>query len=242
MLTAGVDLSASPASTAVAVVEWTERHARLRQLVTPADDSTIRALVDGADRCGIDSPFGWPDGFVEFVAGHHRGTTPADSRLDDIARRRPLAYRRTDLYLVEHGLGRPLSVSTDQIAHVAFRCAGLLADLDVTDRVNGWAVEAYPAGALKQWGLTSRGYKRSGNRAVLQGLCVDLQAAAPWLELGSHVDLMCHDDNAFDAVVTALIARAASRGGTYLPSDVDESIARREGWIHVPSGALDDLR
>ncbi|GAB32603.1 DUF429 domain-containing protein [Gordonia otitidis] len=242
MLTAGVDLSASPASTAVAVVEWTERHARLLQLVTPADDSTIRQLVDGTDRCGIDSPFGWPDGFVEFVARHHRGTTPTDSRLDDIGRRRPLAYRRTDLYLVEHGLGRPLSVSADQIAHVAFRCAGLLADLDVTDRVDGWAVEAYPAGALKHWGLTSRGYKRSGNRAVLQSLCEDLQAAAPWLDLGPYVDLMCHDDNAFDAVVTALIARAASLGATTLPDEFDMPVAQREGWIHVPNCAFDDLR
>ena len=248
MITAGVDLSASPASTAVAVVEWREHDvdrggfsAVLRELVTPADDSTIRALVDGADRCGIDSPFGWPDAFVEFVSAHHRGDTAKESQLDDIAARRPLAYRRTDRYLVEHGLGRPLSVSADQIAHVAFRCAGLLADLDVTDRVDGWAVEAYPAGALKHWGLTSRGYKRSGNRAVLQILCADLQAAAPWLDLGPHVNLMRHDDNAFDAVITALIARAASLGATALPDEFDTPIAQREGWIHVPTGRLDDL-
>lgn len=241
MLTAGVDLSASPASTAVAVVEWRGHDARLRELITPAADSTIRELVEESDRCGIDSPFGWPEAFVDFVAGHHRGTTAAGSRLDDIARRRPLAYRRTDMYLVEHGLGRPLSVSADQIAHVAFRCAGLLADLGVTDRVDGWAVEAYPAGALKHWGLTSRGYKRSGNRAVLQILCADIQAAAPWLDLGPHVNLMRHDDNAFDAVITALIARAASLGATTLPDEFNTPIAQREGWIHVPTGRLDDL-
>ena len=249
MITAGVDLSASPASTAVAVVEWREHDvegsgysAVLSELVTPADDSTIRALVDGADRCGIDSPFGWPDAFVEFVSAHHRGDTPKKSQLDDIASRRPLAYRRTDSYLVEHGLGRPLSVSADQIAHVAFRCAGLLADLAVSDRVDGWAVEAYPAGALKHWGLTSRGYKRSTHRAVLAGLVDDLRAAAPWLDLGSHSALMAVNDNAFDAVVTALIARAASFGGTALPSADDLPIAHREGWIHVPTGTLDDLR
>lgn len=245
MITAGVDLSASPASTAVAVVEWREHggySAVLRELVTPADDSTIRALVDGADRCGIDSPFGWPDAFVEFVSAHHRGDTPKKSQLDDIASRRPLAYRRTDRYLVEHGLGRPLSVSADQIAHVAFRCAGLLADLGVSDRVDGWAIEAYPAGALKHWRLTSRGYKRSTRRAVLAELVDDLRAAVPWLDLGSHSALMGVNDNAFDAVVTALIARAASLGGTTLPEEDDLPIAHREGWIHVPTGTLDDLR
>ncbi|MCM3897661.1 DUF429 domain-containing protein [Gordonia sputi] len=249
MITAGVDLSASPASTAVAVVEWREHgvdrrglSAVLRELVTPADDSTIRRLVDGADRCGIDSPFGWPDAFVDFVAAHHRGGTSAGSGLDEIAARRPLAYRSTDRYLVEHGLGRPLSVSADQIAHVAFRCAGLLADLGVSNRVDGWAVEAYPAGALKHWGLTSRGYKRSTHRDVLAGLVDDLRAAAPWLDVGRHSALMAGNDNAFDAVVTALIARAASLGGTALPFEADVPIAHREGWIHVPTGRLDDLR
>ena len=112
----------------------------------------------------------------------------------------------------------------------------------MSDRVDGWAVEAYPAGALKHWGLTSRGYKRSTRRAVLAELVDDLRAAVPWLDLGSHSALMAVNDNAFDAVVTALIARAASLGGTALPEEDDLPIAHREGWIHVPTGTLDDLR
>lgn len=236
--TAGVDLAAAPASTAVAVIDWSAGVARLVELVTPADDETIRALVAGSVRVGIDSPFGWPEEFVDFVVDHHRGATPTGSGLDAIDRRRPLAFRRTDRFLVEHGLGRPLSVAADQIAHVAFRCAGLLADLGVVDRVDGWAVEAYPAGALRHWGLRSRGYKRAGNRESLADLVAALQDAAGWLDLGDHHALMCRDDNAFDAVVTALIARAAQLGHTRLPDDADRSVALREGWIHVPDCSL----
>ncbi len=241
MRTVGVDLSASPVKTAVAVVDWFDDRAELADLVVGADDAEIRSLADGATRIGIDSPFGWPDDFVDFVVAHHRDGLSPGRRLDDIANRRPLALRRTDVWIAESGLGRPLSVSADQIAHVAFRCAGLLGDLGVDDRVDGWAVEAYPAGALKHWGLTSRGYKRATNRAVLSELVEALQAAAPWLVLGDRVGRMRSDDDAFDAVITALIARAAELGRTTLPSEGDRSVAVREGWIHVPDCELHEL-
>ncbi|WP_439033212.1 DUF429 domain-containing protein [Gordonia terrae] len=241
MRTVGVDLSASPAKTAVAVLDWRDGRAEVTDLVVGADDADIRRLAEGATRIGIDSPFGWPDEFVDFVVAHHRHGLPADRRLDEIARRRPLALRRTDRWIADSGLGRPLSVSADQIAHVAFRCAGLLADLAVDDRVDGWAVEAYPAGALKRWGLTSRGYKRAVNAPILAELLVALTAAAPWLDLGDHAETMARDDDAFDAVITALIARAAELGRTTLPDADDRPVAAREGWIHVPTVELAEL-
>ena len=241
MRTGGVDLSASPVKTAVACVDWRADRAELTELVVGADDATIRRLAEGATRIGIDSPFGWPDEFVDFVVAHHRNELPKGRELDDITRRRPLALRRTDLRIVETGVGRPLSVSADQIAHVAFRCAGLLADLGVDDRVDGWAVEAYPAGALKRWGLISRGYKRAANVPVLAALADALHAAAPWLDLGDHAETMARDDDAFDAVITALIARAAQLGRTTSPDTADRPVATREGWIHVPTGELSEL-
>lgn len=241
MRTAGVDLAASPRLTAVAVVEWSAGSARLVELVMPADDACIRALVDGVTKIGVDAPFGWPDEFVEFVVAQHRGELPPGRGLDDIERRRPLAYRQSDRVVVENGWGRPLSVSADQIAHVAFRAAGLIADLGVSDRVNGWAVEAYPAAALKQWGLTSRGYKGVANRGRLFELVGLLVAAAPWLELGGYREQMTADDNAFDAVITALIARAAMLGRTHQPDAADRDVVAREGWIHVPDCSIGDL-
>lgn len=263
MRTAGVDLAASPRLTALAVIEWAPGSARLVELVLPADDDTIRKLLktatsgpseghcpsaepQGADvghvtKVGIDAPFGWPDDFVNFVVAQHRGELGTGRRLDDIDNRRPLAYRLTDRVVIENGWGRPLSVSADQIAHVAFRAAGLIADLGVADRVNGYAVEAYPAAALKRWGLTSRGYKGVANRTRLGELTEALVEAAPWLELGTHRDRVIHDDNAFDAVITALIARAAAVGKTCAPNPGDRVLAGREGWIHVPACDLDAL-
>ncbi|WAC57447.1 DUF429 domain-containing protein [Gordonia sp. SL306] len=241
MRTVGVDLAASPKFTAVAVVDWSPGAARLVDLVMPATDAHIADLVVGAEKVGIDAPFGWPDAFVDFVVAQHRGELGAGRSLDDIEQRRPLAYRRTDRVVVENGWGRPLSVSADQIAHVAFRAAGLIADLRVVDRVTGWAVEAYPAAALKQWGLTSRGYKGVARRAVLAASYESLLESAPWLDLSGHRELLTQDDNAFDAVITALIARAAASGQTFLPGHRDRAVAAREGWIHVPQCALSDL-
>lgn len=242
MRTVGVDLAASPAHTAVAVLEWSDRGATLTGLAIPADDARIHSMVRGADRVGIDAPFGWPDAFVDFVAAQRSGELPAGRGLDDITHRRPLAYRLTDMALIERGAGRPLSVSADQIAHVAFRCAGLLADLGVPDRLGGWAVEAYPAAALKQWGLVSRGYKGPARRSTLAALYDALIAQAPWLDLDTYRDRLVADDNAFDAVITALIARATALGGTHPPDAATAAVAAREGWIHLPTGRLDDLR
>ncbi len=241
MRTVGVDLAASPKHTAVAVIEWSGDAARVVELAMPADDARIADLVVGADRIGVDAPFGWPDDFVDFVVAHHRGGLEAGRRLDEIESRRPLAYRLTDRVVVANGWGRPLSVSADQIAHVAFRAAGLITDLGVADRVNGWAVEAYPAAALKKWDLPSRGYKGIGNRAQLARLTEALATAAPWLELGAHREQMIVDDNAFDAVITALIARAAELSRTHLPDSSDRAVTSREGWIHVPDCALSEL-
>ncbi|OPX08603.1 DUF429 domain-containing protein, partial [Gordonia sp. i37] len=82
----------------------------------------------------------------------------------------------------------------------------------------------------------------AANRESLADLVSALQDAAGWLDLGDHRALMCRDDNAFDAVVTALIARAAQLGRTRMPDDADRSVALREDWIHVPDCSLDALR
>ncbi|MEE3851671.1 DUF429 domain-containing protein [Gordonia sp. LSe1-13] len=241
MRTVGIDLAASPARTAVAVVDWSTGAARLTDLVMPADDARIVDLTAGADRIGIDAPFGWPDDFVDLVVAQHRGQLGPGRGLDDIEQRRPLAYRRTDRHVMSAKLGNPLSVSADQIAHVAFRCVGLLADLGVSDRVDGRAVEAYPAAALRHWGLTHRSYKGPARRSVLAASYQDLVERAPWFDVAGHRELLVTDDNAFDAVVTAFIARAAALGRTTLPDDGDRPIALREGWIHVPDCALAEL-
>src|SRR5215831_17281551 len=64
--------------------------------------------------------------------------------------RRELTMRRTDVFVRDKLRLVPLSVSADRIAHVALRCAVLLAKLDASgrpvDRTGaGAVVEVYPA-------------------------------------------------------------------------------------------------
>jgi predicted nuclease with RNAse H fold len=61
---AGVDLSAEPVRTAVAVLEWGESKAVVKDLRVGADDDAVLAALMTADKAGIDAPFGWPDAFA----------------------------------------------------------------------------------------------------------------------------------------------------------------------------------
>ncbi|KAA0023699.1 DUF429 domain-containing protein [Antrihabitans cavernicola] len=239
MTTVGVDLAAEPAKTAMAVVTWTTKSARVVKLATGISDSDIVAAAAGATRIGIDAPFGWPEAFVDFVAGHH-AHRPLAGPLETRDQRRPLAKRLTDLVVQQRSGVVPMSVSADRIAHVALRCVGILAALNVADRVDGVAVEAYPAAALKHWGLQNRGYKGSA-AGGFDDLVTAFTTATPWLDFGEFDGMWRESDDAFDAVIAALIARAAALGRTALPDGPERDVASREGWIHVPTGPLDDL-
>ena len=101
------------------------------------------------------------------------------------------------------------------------RCADLLAQRDEpVDRAGGGAVvEVYPAASLKQWGLPARSYKGRGNAPAL-GLLVDaLLKAASCLDLGECAGACRKSDDAFDALVAALTARAAADPLLTIPPD-----------------------
>ncbi|MDH6680601.1 hypothetical protein M2284_004830 [Rhodococcus sp. LBL1] len=245
MRTVGIDLAAEPAKTAVAMVDWGVGSARVVDVRVGATDDDLAEAVVGADKCGIDAPFGWPDAFVDFVLAHRGRRPQRELELSSRAGRLPLVRRRTDRVVHESTGIVPLSVSADLIAHVALRCAGLLARLEVAgvdvDRVDGTVVEAYPAAALQQWGLPFRGYKGSANRSNLQALVASFDAQIVGLEFGAFRDTCDLSDDAFDAVVAAVIARAAALSRTRMPQPADEDVARREGWIHLPDAGLATL-
>jgi predicted nuclease with RNAse H fold len=246
MITAGVDLSASPPKTAIASVAWVDGEgARLLTLREHADDEDIVDAVRSADKTGIDCPLGWPVPFVDFLNRHDRGlVSPYEFRTTEL--RRSIAYRRTDLVLNRSGY-RPLSVSADRIAHAAMRAAGILAALendghDVDRAGRGAVVEVYPAAALQSWGLAWTVYKGASHAEHRRQLVDALLAAAPWFEL-SELDAgrLRHSDDAFDAVIAALVARAAAVGAVGEPGPSDAELAAREGWIAIPAGPLNDL-
>lgn len=246
MITAGLDLAAMPERTALASIEWAGRRAVVRDLVCPAGDGVILEAIGRAGKTGIDCPLGWPGAFVDFVAAHRSGHVGLPRDGTGTGWRRELTMRRTDLFVRDKLHLVPLSVSADRIAHVALRCAVLLAKLDASgqpvDRTGaGPVVEVYPAASLRGWGLRHRGYKQPGPPDVLAAAADDLLAAAPWLDCGPHGETIRRSHDAFDAVVAALTARAASRGQTCPPGADDLGAAATEGWIAVPTSPIGQL-
>jgi hypothetical protein len=250
-MTVGVDLSVQPKKTGVAWIDWLPSGARVHDLVLDpgderaADELITRAVME-ADKAGIDCPLGWPEKFVEFISTHHTGNVIVPAEVAGRDWRRTLAYRVTDKAVHDTTGLMPLSVAADRIAYTALRCAGLLAQLagkgQPVDRCGtGVVVEVYPAVSLKQLGLPHRGFKGIGNAKPLGQVVDALLVAAPWLTLGPYEDKCRHSDDALDAVIAALTARAAMKGLVTAPSATQAATSSTEGWIAVPTCPLSAL-
>jgi hypothetical protein len=102
--------------------------------------------------------------------------------------------------------------------------------------------EVYPSGALLLWGIERGAYKtskdpdrREAETGARAGLIAALEAQAPWLGWAPGAREACvESDDALDALLAALIARAAALGLTASPPIDELELARREGWIHLP--------
>lgn len=193
---------------------------------------------------GIDSPFGWPAPFVKYVSDHSDGGVDVQGS-DGATWRKALANRTTDGWIREKTKLNPLSVSADRIGHVAFRCAHLLsqiarADIEV-DRagVTGHVVEVYPAAALKVWGYLEKGYKGPDGRPVLRAMAERFLKDCGWLILGDDDQMLClTNDDAFDALIADLVARAQI-AGLVEPLDASQiAVGRMEGWIAESLGGV----
>jgi predicted RNase H-like nuclease len=239
--TVGVDLSAQPKETAACLLHWDDSCCRVARLAVGLDNDALLDLIETASpkKVAVDAPFGWPIPFVEAVSGYAAsGHWPAPEET-----RRPLLLRTTDLAVLATAGGRPpLSVSADKIAVCAMRCAELLNALacdGAIDRTGGGlAIEVYPAAALRQWGLDAARYK--GNKPEQQQKRHELigtiaEATSEWLELNAQERaLLVASDHLLDALVSAVLARAAAIGVTLpIPDDV-RPVAAIEGWIHLP--------
>jgi predicted nuclease with RNAse H fold len=243
MTTLGIDLAAEPKFTAGCVVEWSGGAAAVHWVAGRLGDDELLERAREATVVGIDAPFGWPTLFVEAVSAHHAGRRwPIDAW--DRESRRNLRLRVTDRHVhAETGI-TPLSVSSDTIAIPATRCARLIDALGVTDRSgDGRVYEAYPAAALRRWSLPYRSYKGAAHEEALTALFGALRSRVPWLTIPPDAErVIASSDHAFDALVAALVARAAQLGLTARPPPADAAAARVEGWIALPAaGSLERL-
>jgi hypothetical protein len=266
--TVGIDLASRPAGTAVCAIEWAPQPtvAVLTRGVVdygsqaPLDDKQVLSIMcadhgllpEGVSKIAIDAPFGWPVAFVDALSGD------ADWPEADVGIDPGLVHRRTDRWIRSRTGKVPLSVSTDRIAYPAMRLASLFTHynarrenpVDRTGRTGPFC-EAYPDPSIRAFDLWPDGvkrnasYKRDGGTAVRQAIMGRLQERAPWLAVTDAQSEACVESNdMLDALICALVARAAERPGLVHPIPPEaEDDAQREGWIHLPiDGALDRLR
>ncbi|MDH2902435.1 MAG: DUF429 domain-containing protein [Actinomycetota bacterium] len=243
MRTAGVDLASQNKKTAACVIDWSDRGATVVELSTGVDDDLILRLLGEVDKLGIDVPLGWPIAFAQAMGRHSMDHTwPTDYRH---ATNEGYRLRRTDLKVRDELKMSPLSVSADRIAIPAMRAAAVLSRVPhaVARDGSGVVVEVYPAAALSRWGLRSRKYKHKENADHRRELVGGVLISAPWLSIdGDFVDLCSGSDDALDAVVAALVARAAALGFVDEIPPEELTSARREGWIALPiEGSLSRL-
>ena len=240
MRTLGIDFAASAKRTACCLVDWDATTVQL--LDRPLPDADLVRWITEVDLAAIDVPLGWPDAFVAAITAHHAGGAwPVDGEQRD-----ELRFRLTDREIQRLG-AQPLSVSSDKIGVPAMRAGRLqrlLAEAGVkVDRsgVSGRLIEVYPAAALRVWGFRSNGYKGKDNRAVVAELCATVLGQFGAIGAAACEVLHGCDDDEFDAFICAVLARAARTGHTTAPSAEQLALARREGWIHLPTGPLEAL-
>jgi predicted nuclease with RNAse H fold len=200
--------------------------------------------IRSADVVGIDAPFGWPEPFVKAVQAHRAGK-PWPGRGKGLEEfRQTLRLRCTDLVVKHEARQTPLSVSADKIGVTTFRCALLLDRLGHEQRrkidrsgMTGEVVEVYPAAALMQWGLTAEtSYKAPDAYDQRATITRGLVKALGIKRLPAAVQTACREtDHALDALISAVVARAAALGWTRPPmSQAERDQAQVEGWIHFP--------
>lgn len=243
MLTAGVDLAAEPKGTALAIIAWKKTQATLVDLQLGVNDETIVEAAGVVDKLGIDCALGWPIEFVEFLNNHANleSTSFPNGGMDW---RRRTSFRESDRHVREVTGKWPLSVSTDRLGLTAMRCAGLQGRLEQSgieiDRSgSGKIVEIYPGASLRLWGFDTAGYR--SNEEARDELLTSIEHAVPWLNLGSHRDLMISSTDAFDAAIASLATRAAAINHYLPPPKKVLEIAKVEGWIALPTSSIADL-
>jgi hypothetical protein len=254
-VTLGIDLSSQPKNTAVCAIAWAGGRAGVVHVSHGAapdgaalSDRVLLAAMRGdwgapeaPSKIAIDAPLGWPVDFVRGVSDLAHWPV----RIDESRAR--LERRATDHWIHATTGKQPLSVTTDRIAYPAMRAAGLLAHLagvdgDAVDRsgMTGRVCEAYPDPALRRFGIwppdvRPRQSYKAGARELRAAVMDRLARAAPWLGLAPALRERCVEvDDCLDALVCALVARAAERGLTVPPPRDLAREAAIEGWIHVP--------
>jgi hypothetical protein len=252
--TIGINLSAAAKFTTVVAIEWKDQEAWVSEAVIDLEDDELIGYLSAGDRTGVYAPFGWPVAMVDAVSSY------TNSDQWQRASRRQFRHRETEAFV--HDILQseadqelwPQSVSCDRLALQARRMAQLREQLFTEtgkrfDRAGGdHILEVYAPGASLLWGLHSHaanGLEIPPDASEKPGLLFveRIEAAAPWLQWREGKRAVClKNEHTSDALLAALVARASELDLTIRPENGHLDLARREGWMHLPSkGSLPSL-
>jgi len=216
----------------------------------PFTDACLVEMLRSGEwgRVAIDVPFGWPTGLLDLLGRWRAGEQvylPADRRRG----RSETLYRRTDLVTWDLTGVKPIPVGVESLAWVALRAFHVLSQAELHPPLAGRdssIIETYPKAALACWPDMPRGSTKSGDAAPrVRAEVLALLAAGVSLtmeDVDRRAILEQRKDHRFDAVICALVARAAMVGRTRLPAETDRKAAYEEGWIYLPvAGSLTSL-
>ena len=265
-VTLGIDLANR---TGICEIKWGSTSATITRLKVVPDITTKTgwgvvqyAVVKAHEKgwwVGIDAPFGFPEAFGQSVealrdpTGKTSGSPHAFSQAPFSDAR---VWRATEKIINGTSGKSPRSVVTDYITGHVINCDDLRCE--AIGRARNWAdgrlgcttgiVEVYPAAALEIWKAPVRKYKTNKNdlKELVEWLTKNATTkSATWLGgltkgKPPHLTTLASDDDAFDALICALMARLASLPGgptcpyhhTFTPAQMD--LFRSEGWIHIP--------
>lgn len=226
--------------------------------------ATSRCFARSGAVIAPDAPCGWPSAMVSAVSSWRPGgrwTAPEDSapfrlrRTDQFTAKSTAEAVKRNREAKVRGIkpAVPLSVSADKLAMTAWRCCRLLSELAadgaevLTDALDApfasdgpvRVVEAYPAAALAMWGVSREGYKDDDARAIARHeemlTAIEGAGSERWLSWSDRTREQCKEtDRALDALVCALVARAAMLGLVETVPNDASAAARAEGWIALP--------
>ncbi len=205
---------------------------RSKQHLVRSEASLIAALVErivtfepSAERVvGVDAPLGWPTAFVEAISDWD------DGDVQGFRKRPDLRLRATDRFV--HAVSRltPMSVSTDRMGSTTMLLAEVLSrsarrlDRQAFERASGrdGIAEVHPAAALRSWTdgagqeISTTAYKSwDVPRATIV-----IKIVRAGFELSPEQALaLIGSDDALDAFICALVARAVVRGTCATPAD-----------------------
>jgi predicted nuclease with RNAse H fold len=232
---AGIDWAAKPKDRALVCLSHGDRF-QIEGVESPLSDERVKGICTSLDYrvIAVDTPFGWPVRFSEFVASW----SPTEECQVPVPKDEDFRLRLTDRIVHQDTGKSPLSVSSDKIGRTAHEWVKVLQEGNLQSRVKAGLdrsqqgepaiIEVYPAAARAVLAAHGQGWPPS--------------LAYLFEEFSNKVgdDKRSHKTDALIAAITALIYLGKVRGWSVeWPTGDREEAARREGWIFFPTRSSD---